>query len=361
MALTIILLIAGFVLLVFAAEWLVKGAANIASAVGISPLVVGLTVVAFGTSAPELAVSVMSAFKDQADLAVGNVVGSNIFNILVVLGVSALIIPLSVNQQLIRFDLPVVIFLSVLLYGMCFDRLITRFDGIVLFFLAFCYVGFLLWQSKKEQNVAVLSEYEEEFGHAGNDPQWLKNLVLIGVGMGGLVLGSKWLVDGSVEIARLMGVSELIIGLTIISLGTSLPEVATSVVAAMKGERDIAVGNVVGSNIFNIVTVLGISSIVAPRGIAVPEAAIRFDIPVMIAVALAAFPIFFLGYRIGKPGGVFFLLFYGAYIAYLILEAIGSGFFPLYQQITLIYVAPAAAVVLLIVLIKAFSQRKNPA
>ena len=361
MVFTIVLLIAGFVLLIFAAEWLVKGAASIASAVGISPLVVGLTVVAFGTSAPELAVSVMSAFKDQADLAVGNVVGSNIFNILVVLGISALIIPLTVHQQLIRFDLPVMIFLSVLLYGVSFDGMISRFDGILLFVMALAYVGFLLWQSKKEKNVAVLAEYEEEFGQAAKDPQWVKNLFFVAIGMVGLVLGSKWLVDGAVEIARLMGVSELIIGLTIVSLGTSLPEVATSVVAAMKGERDIAVGNVVGSNIFNIVSVLGLSSIVAPNGIGVPEAALSFDLLVMIAVAFAALPIFFFGYRIGRAGGLFFLIFYGAYLAYLILEAIGSGIFPMYRQITVFYIAPMAAFLLLIVFVRAFLQPKNPA
>jgi len=361
MTFTIVLLIAGLVLLVFSADWLVQGAAKIAAVVGISPLVVGLTVVAFGTSAPELAVSVMSAFKDQTDLAVGNVVGSNIFNILVVLGLSALIIPLVVNQQLIRFDLPVMIFLSFLLYGVSYDGVISRTDGIVLFALALAYVGFLVWQSKKERNSSVLNEYEAEYGKVAGDPQWMKNLTLIVLGMGGLVLGSKWLVDGAVSIAELFGVSELIIGLTIVSVGTSLPEVATSVVAAFKGERDIAVGNVVGSNIFNIVTVLGISSIVAPKGIYVPDAALAFDIPVMIAVALSALPIFFFGYRIGRPGGMFFLAFYGAYIAYLILEATGSAGFPMYRQITLQYVAPFAALMLLFVLVRAIRQPKNPA
>ena len=359
MAFTIILLIAGLVLLVFSADWLVQGAAKIAAAVGISPLVVGLTVVAFGTSAPELAVSVMSAFKGQAELAVGNVVGSNIFNILVVLGLSALIIPLIVNQQLIRFDVPVMILLSLLLYGISYDGLISRIDGIIFFALALVYVGFLIWQSKKESNNAVLTEYEQEYGKVAGDPKWLKNLTLIALGMAGLVLGSKWLVDGAVEIARLFGVSELIIGLTIVSIGTSLPEVATSVVAALKGERDIAVGNVVGSNIFNIVTVLGISSIVAPAGILVPQAALNFHIPVMIAVALSALPIFFLGYRIGRAGALFFMAFYGAYLAYLILEATGSEIFPLYRQIMMYYIAPAVALILLVVLYRAIRQPKN--
>ncbi|MFD2256404.1 calcium/sodium antiporter [Luteolibacter algae] len=359
MTLTIILLILGLALLVFAADWLVKGAASIAAAVGISPLIVGLTVVAFGTSAPELAVSVMSAFQGQADLAVGNVVGSNIFNILVVLGLSALIIPLIVHRQLIRFDLPVMIFLSLLLYWLSRDGSISRIDGLILFAIAVAYTVVLILQSKREKNSAVLTEYEEEYGKATEDPKWLKNLLLIALGMGGLVLGSKWLVDGAVEIARFFGVSELIIGLTIVSVGTSLPEVATSVVAAMKGERDIAVGNVVGSNIFNIVTVLGISSIVAPNGIHVPAQAFGFDLPVMIAVALASLPIFFYGYKIGRAGGIFFLGFYGSYIAYLILEATQSAFFPQYRHAMLSYVAPAVAVGLLIVLIRAIKQGKN--
>lgn len=346
-------------MLVFSADWLVQGAAKIAAAVGISPLVVGLTVVAFGTSAPELAVSVMSAFEGKADLAVGNVVGSNIFNIVVVLGLSALIIPLVVNQQLIRFDVPVMIFLSFLLLWLCWDSNISRLDGILLFSLAIAYTVFLIWQSKKESDNRVLTEYEQEYGKVEGKPEWLKNLSLIALGIGGLVLGSKWLVDGAVAIAEHFGVSELIIGLTIVSVGTSLPEVATSVVAAFKGERDIAVGNVVGSNIFNIVTVLGLTSIVAPNGIEVAQEALAFDMPVMIAVALAALPIFFFGYKIGRRGAIFFLTFYGAYLAHLILEATESAAFPIYHQVMVYYVAPVAGLILLGVLYRAFKQPKS--
>ena len=361
MTAAIAFLILGLVILVFAAEWLVKGAASIASTLGISPLIVGLTVVAFGTSAPELAVSVMAAFEGEADLAVGNVIGSNIFNILVVLGVSALIIPLVVHQQLIRFDVPVMIFLSVLLYALSFDGAISRIDGIILFSMALAYVGYLVRQSKREKDGGVLSEYEEEFGKAGEDPKWFKNIALVIFGIGGLVLGSKWLVDSAEFIATAFGVSELIIGLTIVSLGTSLPEVATSVVAALKGERDIAVGNVVGSNIFNIVTVLGISSIVAPAGIAVAKAALDFDMLVMIAVALATLPVFFYGYRISRMAGFFFLLFYGAYLVHIVLEATGNPALAAYRHVMLIFVAPAAGVALFVLLVRAIRQPKNPA
>lgn len=354
-------LIIGLVLLVYSADFLVKGAANLAAALGISPLVVGLTVVAFGTSAPELAVSVMSAFKDQADIAVGNVIGSNIFNILFILGISAMIIPLAVNAQLVRFDVPVMIFVSVLLYFLSMDGLISRVDGILLFLVLLSYVAFLLRISKKEKDAGSLSEYEQEYGKHTVDPKWLKNTVFVLGGVAGLVIGSDRLVFGAVYIAKHFGVSELIIGLTIIAAGTSLPEVATSVVAALKGERDIAVGNVVGSNIFNIVTVLGISSMVAPAGVAVAKVALDFDMLFMIAIAVAALPVFFHGYKIGRMSGFFFLSFYAAYVVYLILGAQGHAAFAGYRQVMLFYVAPVTFGMLAILLISAFRKRKNPA
>ncbi len=359
MTLAIVFLILGLILLVFSADYLVKGAASIATAIGISPLVVGLTVVAFGTSAPELAVSVMSAFEGQADLAVGNVIGSNIFNVLVILGISAMIIPLVVNKQLIRFDVPVMIVVSVLLFALSYDGNISRIDGIILFALALAYTTFLIQQSRKEKSGAVSQGYDEEFGSEGGKPQWVKNILFIVLGVGGLVLGSKWLVDGAVMIARHFGVSELIIGLTIVSAGTSLPEVATSVVAAIKGERDIAVGNVVGSNIFNIVTVLGLASIIAPAGIVVSATALEFDMPFMIAIAFAAFPIFFYGYRIGRVSGFFFLAYYCAYLLYLILGSTGHESFSFYRHALIFYVLPLTALALLVVLVRAIRQPKN--
>lgn len=353
-------LVVGLVLLVYSADFLVKGAANLAAALGISPLVVGLTVVAFGTSAPELAVSVMSAFKGQADIAVGNVVGSNIFNVLFILGLSALIIPLAVNAQLVRFDVPVMIGVSILLYVLSMDGLISRMDGMILFLLLLAYVVFLLRLSKKEKDSGVLSEFEQEYGKPAANPNWLKNILFVVGGVVGLVVGSDRLVYGAVFIAKSFGVSELIIGLTIIAAGTSLPEVATSVVAALKGERDIAVGNVVGSNIFNILTVLGISSMVAPAGVGVAKAALEFDILVMIAVAVACFPVFFHGYRIGRVSGFLFLAFYVAYVVYLILGAQGHAAFAGYRQVMVFYVAPAMAAVLALLLTSAFRKRHKP-
>jgi len=361
MLVTILLLVLGLVILVVSAEFLVKGSARLATAVGISPLVVGLTVVAFGTSAPELAVSVMSAFKGQADLALGNIVGSNIFNILVILGLAAVVTPLVVARQLIRFDVPVMIGISVLVLIFGLDGNVSRWDGLILFGGAIAYTTFLIRQSRRESNAAVQEEYAKEYGAVGKaDPQWIKNLALILVGIGGLVLGSKWLVDGAVVIARHFGVSELVIGLTIISAGTSLPEAATSVVAALRGERDIAVGNAVGSNIFNILSVLGLASIVSPNGINVAKTALYFDIPVMIAIAIATLPVFFSGYRISRLNGGIFLAFYAAYLAYLFLYSTSHEALDGYRTVLIYAVAPITFITLCFVTWRGFQYRGGP-
>ena len=353
---TIIFLVLGLVLLVGGAEFLVRGASSLAISVGISPLVVGLTVVAFGTSSPELAVSVMSAFKGQADLALGNVVGSNIFNVLFILGLSAVIVPLVVAQQLVRFDVPLMIGASLLLMLLGWDGNLSRLDGILLFLGIVAYTVFLIHQSRRESSEAVKAEYDAEFsGKPGGS--WLKNIALIGVGLAGLMLGSKWLVDSAVAIAQSCGVSELVIGLTIVAAGTSMPEVATSVVAAIRGERDIAVGNVVGSNIFNILCVLGLSSIVSPAGVEVSDAALRFDIPVMIAVAVACLPIFFSGYLITRGNGVMFLAFYVAYLVYLVFTASNHQALGTYQTAMTYFVLPLTAATLFVIAWRGFRAR----
>ena len=356
---TIVFLILGLVLLVGGAEFLVRGAASLATAVGISPLVVGLTVVAFGTSSPELAVSVVSSFKGEADLALGNVVGSNIFNVLVILGLSATIIPLIVAQQLVRFDVPVMIGVSILMFVMGMDGKIDRIDGALLFAGVLAYTVFLIRQSRRETNAAVAEEYEKEFGAKPASAGWAKNMGLLVIGMVGLIVGSKWLVDSSVEIAKAMGVSELVIGLTIVAMGTSMPEVATSVVAALRGERDIAVGNAVGSNIFNILCVIGLGSLVAPSGIAVSSAALKFDIPVMIAVAVACLPVFFVSYRINRWHGLAFLAYYAAYLVYLILTATRHDALGTYREAMVYYVLPITALTLLFLSWKGLMNRRT--
>ena len=344
--------------MIWGAELLVRGASRLATAAGISPLVVGLTVVALGTSSPELAVSVMSAFKGEADLAIGNVVGSNLFNVLFILGISALIVPLIVAQQLVRFDVPVMIGVSFLTLVLGMDGVVGRLDGVILFSGVIAYTVFLIRQSRRESNTTVASEYETEFGQKGATT-WLKNLGFIVLGLAGLMLGSNWLVSSAVTIAESLGVSELVIGLTIVAAGTSMPEVATSVVAAIKGERDIAVGNVVGSNIFNILCVLGLSSIVAPAGIAVSKAALSFDIPVMIAVAVACLPIFFADYRISRLNGAAFLFFYVAYLVYLIFTATNQEAIGTLRAAMIYFILPITALTLIVITAREFSKKRD--
>lgn len=353
-ALTLVLLVAGLVLLVVGAEFLVRGASRLALAVGISPLVVGLTVVSFGTSSPELAVGVQSALVGQADIALGNVVGSNIFNVLFVLGLCAVILPLSVSYQLIRLDVPIMIGVSVLMLLMALDGKIGRLEGMLLFAGLIVYMVFSIWQSRRENAQAVTSSVGDSDATARPRAvgQLLLNGVLLVGGLGLLLIGSRWLVEGAVAIAQALGVSPLIIGLTIIAIGTSLPEVAASVVAAIRGERDLAVGNVVGSCIFNILAILGLTSAVAPDGVNVPQAALSFDIPVMIAVALSCFPIFFTGFVVARWEGALLLGYYTIYTLYLILTATEHDALWLLNT-TMTYVVPLTAALLIVLGIRA--------
>ena len=348
-------LIAGFFCLVAGAEWLVRGASKLALAIGVSPLVIGLTIVAFGTSAPELAVNLRAAYLGLPDMAVGNVVGSNIFNVLFILGLSALFSPLMISRQLMRLDVPLMIGVSVLMYGLSLNGAINRLEGGLLFALLVIYTVFLIRQSRKEDYAA-----RELEGRAPVKPEsWLKDVIWIGAGLVLLIMGARWLVEGAVEMAHALGIDELVIGLTIVAAGTSLPELATSVVAALKGERDIAVGNVVGSNTFNILSVLGLSSVVAPAGIDVSPAALSFDIPVMIAVAAACLPVFFTGFKISRWEGFWFVAYYVAYTSYLIMDSTQHDSLPMFSNIMLIFVIPLTAVAMLILLIRQLSANRK--
>ena len=320
---TFLLIAAGLAALVVGAEALVRGASKLALSFGISPLVVGLTVVAFGTSSPEIAVSVDAVLDGKGDLALGNVVGSNVFNVLFILGVSAVITPLLVAQQFIRQEVPIMIGTSLLLFVLALDRSIGRAEGLLLIVLLVAYVVFLIRQSRNA-NRALRDEAASEVSRmtaGGWDDRLPVQLLLIAGGLGLLVLGADWFVDGATRIARSFGISELVIGLTIVAGGTSMPEVATSILAAVRGERDIAVGNVVGSNIFNILGCLGISAVLAPASLTVAESMVAFDIPAMMAVAIACLPIFFTGNTISRWEGGVFLGYYVAYTTYLVLSA----------------------------------------
>lgn len=355
---TILLFISGLIFLITGAEILVRGASKIASVLGISPLIVGLTVVAFGTSAPELAVSIGGAISGQADVALGNVIGSNIFNVLFILGLSAIIVPLTVSQQIIRFDVPLMITVSVAVFLLSLDQTITHFDGLLLVAGLFLYTIILVVFSlrtyaRKKESGQKLQENESSQVQVN----WLLNIFLVAAGLALLVLGSRWFVNSAVSFASYLGVSELIIGLTIVAAGTSMPEVVTSVIAAIRGERDIAVGNVVGSNIFNILGVLGISSMLAPSGIPVSEPILGFDILLMIAVAIACLPIFFTSGAISRWEGAIFLSYYFAYTLYLIFNATEHDLLPIYNTVMLYFVIPITAVTIIVVVFQEFKDK----
>lgn len=356
---TLILFIAGLALLIFGADLLVRGASRLSLSLGIAPLVVGLTVVAFGTSAPELAVSVKGALDGQTDIALGNVVGSNILNILFILGLSALIAPLVVDRQLIRQEVPILIGLSLLVGVMAMDLRLSFAEGLLLVSLMVGYTLLLYFQGKRAPAAEVADEL---LPHAPGPASKLPvQLLLIAVGLGMLVLGSRWLVDSATVFATALGVSPLVVGLTIVSFGTSLPEVATSVIAALRGEREIAVGNVLGSNIFNLVAVLGISSMVAADGLTVPPSLLAFDLPVMIAVAVACLPILFTGHLIARWEGAVFLGYYVAYTTYLVLYAQDHDALDEYSLVMRTVVIPLTVVTLGAVVVRELRRRRHRA
>ncbi len=356
---TFVLFAVGVALLIGGAEMLVRGASRMATAARISPLVIGLTVVAFGTSAPELAVSFSAAVSDQASIAVGNVIGSNIFNVLLILGISAIIAPLVVSQQLIRIDVPLMIGVSVLVLAFGWDGRFSRLDGAILFGGLVAYTVVLLHLGRRNtvapNEMSVADTPSETSSKA--DSSWIRNLILVIAGLLLLVAGSRLLVASAVEIAQLLGVSDLVIGLTIIAAGTSLPEVVTSIIASLRGERDLAVGNVVGSNLFNMMGVLGLAAVVAPGGIDVAPSVVSFDIPIMIAVAFACLPIFFTGGVISRWEGALLFAYYIAYTTYLILAATDHDALVAFGAIMLEFVIPITAVTLVVLSMLAIRRR----
>lgn len=306
----VVLLAVGFVLLVKGADWFVEGASKVAEKFGIPQLIIGLTIVAMGTSLPEAAVSVSAALKGSAEITIGNVVGSNIMNILLILGLTAVIKPVAVQKSTVRYEIPFVILVSALLMGIGYtDHTVGRTDGIILWAFMIFYLGYLLVMARKG---APLPGEEEAVGEKPM-PVW-KMLVLIALGGGMIVVGSDVAVDAATELARIFGMSERLIGLTIVAFGTSLPELVTSVTAAIKGKADIAVGNIVGSNIFNILFVVGTSALITPVAYA---SEFLVDSVVCIATAVLLWLCVFRKKRLGRVGGLLMLVGYGGYFAYL--------------------------------------------
>lgn len=355
---TLLLFALGLGALIAGAELLVRGASKLALSFGISPLVVGLTIVAFGTSSPEMAVSVQSAWAGKTDMAVANVVGSNIFNVLFILGLSALITPLVVHAQIIRQEVPIMIGASLLLLAFGLDGRIGFSDALMLAALLVAYTVFLVIQSRRETQ-ATRDEYAAEVPAAGGwDAHWAVQVGLLVGGLALLVVGAGWLVTAATAFAQALGVSDLVIGLTIVAAGTSMPEVATSLLAAVRGQRDIAVGNVVGSSTFNILGCLGIAGMVAPNGLPMAAGLLNFDIWVMLATALACLPVFLSGREIARWEGFLFLGYYAAYVAYLILSAQQHDALPAYSAVMLGFVVPLTVVTLVVVSLR--PHRGNP-
>ncbi|ROR73839.1 calcium/sodium antiporter [Bogoriella caseilytica] len=369
----VLLVLGGMALLTAGGETLVRGAASLARTIGMSSLIVGLTVVSFATSAPELAVSTGAALSGSPGLAVGNVVGSNIVNILLVLGLSAIVVPLMVNSRLVRTDLPVMIGLSIAMLLLALDGSFTRLDGALLFGALVAYLAWTAIRVRRggpEVAAGLVEEAGDEdspgplarrlaFLRATKARSTVTDLVLVAIGVGLLVGGAQLMVRGATEIAASFGVSDLVIGLTVVAVGTSLPELATSLIAALRGERDMAVGNIVGSNIFNIGAVLGLTSLIAPDGVRVDPAAINFDIPIMVAVALVLLPLAFTGYLISRFEGVVLVAFYGAYVAFLLLAAADHDALEPFSTAMLWFVLPLTAVWLIGFLVFELVQRRR--
>lgn len=336
-------------MLIAGAELLVRCAVRMAANLKVRPLLIGLTVVALGSSAPQLTVSLQAALSDSTDIAVGSVIGSNIFNILVTLGLSALIIPLRVSRQLVRLDIPLMILASGLVFALALNKQLDRLDGVILLAGLLIYLALLLRQSRHS-------------GHHHNNhdlprTSWLHNILLMLSALALLGLAGHLLLGAAVTVATELGLSERIIGLTIIAVSTSLPELATSLIAALRGQREIAVGNVIGSNVFNLLGVLGLTALVAPAPLSVSPNALAFDLPVMLGVAALCLPVFYTGYRVTRAEGLLFLGLYLAYGLHVVSFTTGMPLAGKLEHLMLFYVLPALLLFLLFSTLRAWRRQ----
>jgi cation:H+ antiporter len=328
MLLNVLLLIVGLAVLYFGAEFMVKGASQLALAFGVSPLIVGLTVVAFGTSAPELVISTLAAISGSTGISVGNIVGSNICNVALILGVAALIAPLAIDPGSLRREYPFMVIVSAVFFALAYDGTLDFGDGAILFVGIIGYVAYNIYLARRHIRAGRQGTAESAEGDDGSDdakPDNSKNkkyiltqIAFLVAGLAGLTVGAQVMVDAAEAIAKAAGISEFIIGITIVALGTSLPELATSVVAAVRGESDISIGNVVGSNIFNILFVMGLVPMI--RDIPVGAIALQVDFPVMLGVLVLAFPLLRHKYELGRVKGSILLVSYLVYVVYLFMR-----------------------------------------
>ncbi|MDQ2625167.1 MAG: calcium/sodium antiporter [Actinomycetota bacterium] len=320
-----LLILLGLVALVGGAELIVRGGSKVAAGLGIAPIIIGVTVVSIGTSTPELAVGIEAAVQGNGSLAVGNIAGTNVVNLLLILGLSAALRPLEMHTQTLRLDLPVMVGAAAIVTVLAWGGAITRGEGILLVALAVLYTLVIVRIARRERPF-VKQEYDREYATPAGAPEtpsrfaWHGTLLLVGIVI--VVVGADLLVDGASGLARAQGVSEAVIGLTIVALGTSAPELVTTVVSTVRGERDIAVGNLLGSSVFNLLLILGITAAVPATGIAVEQDLMRVDLPVMLGVALLCVPVFYSGRRVSRAEGIGFMALYGVYLTYLLIARV---------------------------------------
>ena len=330
---------------------LVRAAVRLAASLKVRPLIIGLSIVAFGSSAPQIAVSLQATLAGNTDIAVGSVIGSSIFNILVTLGLSALIIPLRVSRQLVRLDIPVMIGASLLLFILASDEALTPLDGLTLLVALLAYLALLLYQTRHSRRPRTRDTVVQA--------PWLSSLLWMIGGLVLLVIAGHLVLGAAVEVAGDLGLSEREIGLTIVAVSTSLPCLATSLIAAVRGEREIAVGNVIGSNLFNLLGVLGFTALVAPSPLSVSPNALDFDLPVMLGVVVLCLPVFYTGYRITRAEGLLLLGLYLAYGLHVLSFTTGMPLANKLEQLMLYYVLPALVAFLLFTSLRAWRRQHH--
>ncbi|MBK0061167.1 calcium/sodium antiporter [Pseudomonas sp. S44] len=343
----------GLVLLVIGAELLVRAALRLATRLHVRPLIIGLSLVAFGSTAPQLTVSLQAAYQGAPDVAVGSVIGSNIFNVLVILGLAALIIPLRVSRQLVRLDIPLMIAASAVVYLLAANGELGRLEGALLLLGLLGYLGMLWHQSRHYSRT-----YPAPDAARRSPGRFWSTVVLQTLfGLVLLSLGGHLLLEAAVEVATDLGLSERIIGLTVVAVCTSLPELAAALIAALRGEREIAVGTVIGSNLFNLLAVLGLTALTTPEPLTISPNALAFDLPVMLGVAVLSLPVFYSGYRITRAEGLVFLALYLAYGLHVVAFTTGMPLAGRLERLMLFYVMPVLAVVLLYTTLRAWRRQ----
>lgn len=320
----LVVFLAGLIIIIVGAELILRGASRFAALMGLKPMIIGLTVVSIGTSMPELAVGITAVSEGRGALAVGNIAGTNIVNVLLILGLSAAIRRLPLELLSIKLDVPVMIASAVVLIIMAWNGVLSRLEGFILFAGAIAYTVVLIRLSKRETS-EIRKEYEEEYGKdvllkkKTGTGLVILNIVILIVGIALTILGAEWLVAGAVDIAETFGVSDAVIGLTIIAIGTSAPELATTIVATIKNDREVAVGNLIGSSITNILVVLSLTCIISPNGVDVSDEILWFDLPLAAAVAIVCYPVFRSDKMVSRTEGIAFVSLYVVYLTTLLV------------------------------------------